>query len=144
LEALHVFGKPCKWLWVAGIKAKQIGIVIVNCSLFNPTPSLSAMIINKFKMHSNVISYSLGGMGCSAGIIAIDLARQMLQLYVGHMSLAACMLVYLPGSCSPYSLLAGTPSLLYVSACSCAPAFLEKTHATCLLERGQVPVQLCP
>ncbi|KAF6264839.1 FAE1/Type III polyketide synthase-like protein-domain-containing protein [Scenedesmus sp. NREL 46B-D3] len=63
-----------------GVHPRQIGCVIVNCSLFNPTPSLSAMVMNHFKMSSNVINYNLGGMGCSAGIIAIDLARQMLQM----------------------------------------------------------------
>ena len=42
-------------------------MLVVNCSLFNPTPSLSAMIINKFKMRTNIESYNLGGMGCSAG-----------------------------------------------------------------------------
>ena len=41
-------------------------MLVVNCSLFNPTPSLSAMIINKFKMRSNIISYNLSGMGCSS------------------------------------------------------------------------------
>jgi len=64
-----------------GVQPRQIGIVIVNCSLFNPTPSLSAMIMNHFKMGSNTINYNLGGMGCSAGVVAVDLARQMLQLY---------------------------------------------------------------
>ena len=64
-----------------GVQPRQIGVVIVNCSLFNPTPSLSAMIMNHFKMGSNTINYNLGGMGCSAGVIAVDLARQMLQLY---------------------------------------------------------------
>ena len=33
------------------------------------------------QMRSNIISYNLAGMGCSASPIAIDLARQMLQLY---------------------------------------------------------------
>jgi 3-ketoacyl-CoA synthase len=49
----------------AGVQPRQIGAVIVNCSLFNPTPSLSAMIMNHFKMGSNTINYNLGGMGCS-------------------------------------------------------------------------------
>jgi hypothetical protein len=48
-----------------GVHARQIGVVIVNCSLFNPTPSLSAMIMNKFGMGSSTINYNLGGMGCS-------------------------------------------------------------------------------
>ncbi|KAH0969716.1 hypothetical protein GBA52_028312 [Prunus armeniaca] len=30
-------------------------------------------------MRGNILSYKLGGMGCSAGIIAVDLARDMLQ-----------------------------------------------------------------
>lgn len=55
-------------------------ILIVNCSLFNPTPSLSAMIVNHFKFKSNVVSYNLSGMGCSAGVIAISLARELLQV----------------------------------------------------------------
>eukprot|EP00884_Botryococcus_braunii_P017809 jgi/Botrbrau1/4711/Bobra.0218s0031.1 len=64
-----------------GLKPKQIDVLIVNCSIFNPTPSLSAMIVNHFKMRSNVVTYNLGGMGCSAGIIAISLARELLQVY---------------------------------------------------------------
>jgi 3-ketoacyl-CoA synthase len=63
--------------------AVQIDILVVNCSLFNPTPSLSAMIVNHFKMRSNTITYNLGGMGCSAGVIAIGLAREQLQVCLG-------------------------------------------------------------
>ncbi|CAJ1973080.1 unnamed protein product [Sphenostylis stenocarpa] len=63
------------------IKPKDIGIIVVNCSLFNPTPSLSAMIINKYKLRGNIKSFNLGGMGCSAGVIAIDLAKDMLQVH---------------------------------------------------------------
>lgn len=58
-----------------------VDILIVNCSLFNPTPSLSAMIVNRFKMRSNVITYNLSGMGCSAGVISIGLAQQLLQVH---------------------------------------------------------------
>ncbi|KAG2666920.1 hypothetical protein I3843_15G084800 [Carya illinoinensis] len=61
------------------VRPKDIGVLVVNCSIFNPTPSLSAMIINHYKMRGNILSYNLGGMGCSAGIIAVDLARDMLQ-----------------------------------------------------------------
>ncbi|KAF5448826.1 hypothetical protein F2P56_029325 [Juglans regia] len=63
------------------VKPKDIGILIVNCSLFNPTPSLSAMIVNKYKLRGNILSFNLGGMGCSAGVIAIDLAKDMLQVH---------------------------------------------------------------
>ncbi|KAK4284718.1 hypothetical protein QN277_001509 [Acacia crassicarpa] len=63
------------------VKPKDIGILVVNCSLFNPTPSLSAMIVNKYKLRGNIKSFNLGGMGCSAGVIAIDLAKDMLQIH---------------------------------------------------------------
>jgi 3-ketoacyl-CoA synthase len=61
-----------------GIKPHRVNFVITNSSLFNPTPSLSAAIINHFKMPASTINYSLGGMGCSAGVIAMDLARELL------------------------------------------------------------------
>eukprot|EP00879_Flechtneria_rotunda_P000401 GHRR01000495.1.p1 GENE.GHRR01000495.1~~GHRR01000495.1.p1 ORF type:complete len:487 (+),score=167.61 GHRR01000495.1:833-2293(+) len=64
-----------------GVRAGQINFVITNSSLFNPTPSLSASIMNQFGMGKRTKGYSLGGMGCSAGVIAIDLAREMLELY---------------------------------------------------------------
>ncbi|KAG0568627.1 hypothetical protein M758_6G031300 [Ceratodon purpureus] len=63
------------------IKPKDVGVLVVNCSLFNPTPSLSGMIVNKYKMRGNIRTYNLGGMGCSAGVIAIDLAKDMLQVH---------------------------------------------------------------
>ncbi|KAM7484562.1 hypothetical protein LguiA_000571 [Lonicera macranthoides] len=64
-----------------GLKPKDIDILIVNCSLFSPTPSLSAMVINKYKMRSNIKSFNLSGMGCSAGLISVDLARDLLQVH---------------------------------------------------------------
>ncbi|KHN20068.1 3-ketoacyl-CoA synthase 4 [Glycine soja] len=63
------------------VNPKDIGILVVNCSLFNPTPSLSSMIVNKYKLRGNVKSFNLGGMGCSAGVIAVDLAKDMLQVH---------------------------------------------------------------
>ncbi|KAJ4710523.1 3-ketoacyl-CoA synthase [Melia azedarach] len=64
-----------------GLKPKDVDILIVNCSLFSPTPSLSAMVINKYKLRSNIKSFNLSGMGCSAGLISIDLARDLLQVH---------------------------------------------------------------
>ncbi|XP_054784235.1 3-ketoacyl-CoA synthase 1-like [Prosopis cineraria] len=62
-----------------GVKPRDIDILIVNCSLFNPTPSLSAMIVNHYKLRTNIKSFNLGGMGCSAGLISIDLAKDLLK-----------------------------------------------------------------
>ena len=63
----------------AGVHPRQVGVVITNSSLFNLTPSLSAAIMNHFKMPATTTNYHLAGMGCSAGVIAIDLARQCLE-----------------------------------------------------------------
>ena len=62
-----------------GIKPQEIDILIINCSIFTPTPSLCAMVSNKFGMRHDIESYNLGGMGCSAGVISIHLAKQLLQ-----------------------------------------------------------------
>ncbi|KAK1264331.1 3-ketoacyl-CoA synthase 10 [Acorus gramineus] len=63
----------------SGVRPRDVGVLVVNCSLFNPTPSLSAMIVNHYKMRGSILSFNLGGMGCSASVIALDLARDMLQ-----------------------------------------------------------------
>jgi 3-ketoacyl-CoA synthase len=62
-----------------GLKPRDIDILIVNCSIFCPTPSMCAMIANHFKMRSDIESYNLSGMGCSAGVISVHLAKQLLQ-----------------------------------------------------------------
>ncbi|KAJ4958732.1 hypothetical protein NE237_025843 [Protea cynaroides] len=73
------------------LKPKDVGILVVNCSLFNPTPSLSAMVINHYKLRGNIISYNLGGMGCSAGLISIDLAKDLLQVHPNSYALVISM-----------------------------------------------------
>lgn len=74
-----IFGALDELFEKTHIRPKDVGVLIVNCSLFNPTPSLSAMVINHYKMRGNVLSFNLGGMGCSASVIGIDLARDMLE-----------------------------------------------------------------
>ncbi|GAV69573.1 FAE1_CUT1_RppA domain-containing protein/ACP_syn_III_C domain-containing protein [Cephalotus follicularis] len=86
-----MFGAIDDLLAKTGIKAKDIGVLVVNCSLFNPTPSLSAMIVNHYKLRGNILSYNLGGMGCSAGLISIDLAKQMLQVLPNSYGLVVSM-----------------------------------------------------
>jgi len=81
-EAMNVMSACLDQLFArTGLKPRDIDILIVNCSLFNPTPSLAAMMINKYKMRSDIRNYNLSGMGCSAGVISIDLARDLLQVH---------------------------------------------------------------
>ena len=62
-----------------GLKPKDIGLLVVNCSTYCPTPSISSMIVNKYKLRPDTKTYNLGGMGCSAGVISIDLAKDLLR-----------------------------------------------------------------
>jgi 3-ketoacyl-CoA synthase len=65
----------------------EVDILIVNCSLFSPTPSLCAMIMNHFKMRGNVMAYNLSGMGCSASLIGIELAQNVLGSHPNKVAL---------------------------------------------------------
>ncbi|RVW43514.1 3-ketoacyl-CoA synthase 7 [Vitis vinifera] len=73
------------------INSKQIDILISNCSLVCPTPSITAMIINKFGFRSNVKSISISGMGCSAGILSISLAKDLLKVHKNSLALVLSM-----------------------------------------------------
>ncbi|KHN19642.1 3-ketoacyl-CoA synthase 17 [Glycine soja] len=76
-----LFGAVDELLEKTGVEAKDIGILVVNCCLFNPTPSLSDSIVNRYKLRGNILAYNLSGMGCSAGVLAVDFAKQLLQAH---------------------------------------------------------------
>ncbi|KAL5713098.1 very-long-chain 3-oxoacyl-CoA synthase [Ranunculus cassubicifolius] len=69
------------------LNPKSIDILITNCSMFSPTPSLSSMIVNKFGLRSNIKSFNLSGMGCSAGIVSVSLARDLLRVHPESLAL---------------------------------------------------------
>ncbi|KAI5077006.1 hypothetical protein GOP47_0009071 [Adiantum capillus-veneris] len=63
----------------SGLSPKLIDIVVINCTGFNPTPSLTAVVVNAFKMRADVKTFHLSGMGCSAGLISLGLAGDLLR-----------------------------------------------------------------
>lgn len=73
------------------LNPKNIDILVTNCSIFCPTPSISSMIINKFGFRSNIKSVSLSGMGCSAGLIAVSLAKDLLRVHGNSLALVLSM-----------------------------------------------------
>ncbi|KAG8072264.1 hypothetical protein GUJ93_ZPchr0006g45282 [Zizania palustris] len=77
---LVVFSAIDDLLAKTSISPDDIDIVVVNCSLFAPTPSFTDMIINRYKLRKDVRNVHLSGMGCSAGLIAVGLARNLLQV----------------------------------------------------------------
>ncbi|KAK4345230.1 hypothetical protein RND71_035406 [Anisodus tanguticus] len=82
-----MFGAIDDLLSITRVNAREIGIVIVNIGVHNPTPSLSSMIVNHYKLGSDVLTYNISGMGCSAGLISIDLANRLLQTQVSGYAL---------------------------------------------------------
>jgi len=68
-----------KALKKAKVHPKEIDVLVINCSLFSPTPSLCALVISKFGMRSDIQSFNLSGMGCGASLISVDLAKNLLQ-----------------------------------------------------------------
>lgn len=73
------------------INPKSIDILITNCSVSCPTPSVAAMVINKFGLKSNVRNFHLSGMGCSAGILSISLAKDFLRVQKNSLALVLSM-----------------------------------------------------
>lgn len=99
--AMLMFGAVDDLLAATRIRPKDIKILVVNCGILNPTPSLSAMIINHYKLSYKIQSFHLGGMGCASGIAAIDLAKDLLSAYPPSyalvVSLEAVTFTWYPG-----------------------------------------------
>ena len=84
-----LFACVAKVLERNNLKPTDIDAVIVNCTAFNPTPSLSAAVVNHFRMRKDVRTFSLHGMGCAASVIAVDLAKDLLAANPGMRVLVA-------------------------------------------------------
>ncbi|XP_074575349.1 3-ketoacyl-CoA synthase 4-like [Curcuma longa] len=76
-----VFGALDSLFARTALDPRDVDVLVVNCSLFNPTPSISSMIVNHYRLRSDIRTFNLGGMGCSASLIAVHLARDLLQVY---------------------------------------------------------------
>ncbi|CAI9296767.1 unnamed protein product [Lactuca saligna] len=101
-----------------GITPQDIDIVIVNCGLFNPTPSISSMVINKYKMRSDVKSYNLSGMGCSASLISIDLAKNLLRVHPESNAIVISTEIITPNSYTGKVRSMLVPNILFRMGCA--------------------------
>ena len=81
-EAEHILFPILDALFAAApnVSPASIDVLICNCSLFCPTPSLTSLLVHRYQLSPHIQSYQLGGMGCSAGVIALHLARDLLQV----------------------------------------------------------------
>ena len=97
----------------AGHARAQVDGLIVNCTAFNPTPSLSAAVVNHFKFKSSIRTFNLSGMGCAASVIAVDMAREMLK------------------ACFPWPLPLPWPGLMVRPGCVPSPVSWQAARRTC-------------
>ncbi|KAL6908172.1 hypothetical protein ACP4OV_002342 [Aristida adscensionis] len=61
-----------------GVPPSAVGAVVACCSGFCPAPSLAAIVAGHYRMRSDVRTFNISGMGCSAGVIGVDVARSLL------------------------------------------------------------------
>ncbi|KAI4351149.1 hypothetical protein L6164_005532 [Bauhinia variegata] len=64
-----------------GFSPSDIDILVVNVSLFAPSPSLTSRIVNRYRMRQDIKTFNLAGMGCSASVVGIDLVQQLFKSY---------------------------------------------------------------
>ncbi|XP_020584708.1 3-ketoacyl-CoA synthase 6-like [Phalaenopsis equestris] len=75
---LVIFSAVDDVLKKTGVDPNDIGVLVVNSNSFYPVPSLTSMIVNRYKLKSDIRSFSLASMGCSSGPISVGLAKDLL------------------------------------------------------------------
>jgi len=68
-----------KLLSRSAISPSEIDILVVNISMFTCLPSLSSLIINRYKMRHDIKVYNLTGMGSSASLISLDIVKNIFK-----------------------------------------------------------------
>ncbi|PIA25449.1 hypothetical protein AQUCO_11400014v1 [Aquilegia coerulea] len=74
-----MFGAVDSLLFKTQLDPQSIDIIIVTCGSYSSVPSLSSLLVNKYKFKPDIKTYNLSGMGCSSGVVSIDLAANLLR-----------------------------------------------------------------
>eukprot|EP00775_Hariotina_reticulata_P006451 gene6451-6680_t len=94
-----------------GLRPQDIDILVTNCSIFCPTPSLASMLVNHFKFRPDIQGYNLGGMGCGNGVMAVGLVRDLLQARPNSVAL------FVPAEITTYAFYPGRHKQFMVANC---------------------------
>ncbi|KAE8717996.1 3-ketoacyl-CoA synthase 21 [Hibiscus syriacus] len=62
-----------------GISPSKIDILVVNVSLFSPSPSLTSRTIKRYKMRDTIKYFNLSRTGCSASMVSVDLVQRLFK-----------------------------------------------------------------
>ncbi|XP_048494807.1 3-ketoacyl-CoA synthase 6-like [Beta vulgaris subsp. vulgaris] len=101
-----------------GLRPNDIDIIVTNCSVFCPSPSLSSMIVSKYKMKNCIKTFNLSGMGCSASAISIDLVSNLFQIWPNSYALIVSTEIITPNCYMGSDRSMTVPACLFRLGCS--------------------------
>ncbi|KAF8691709.1 hypothetical protein HU200_040095 [Digitaria exilis] len=123
----------------AGVSATDVDLVVLNVGSFSPEPSLVSRLVHRFGFREDVVAYNLSGMGCSAGLIAVDLARNAMATRTSTSTMA---LVVTSESCAP-NWYVGTDKSMMLGNClfRCGGAAALLTNDPALRRRAKMELR---
>jgi 3-ketoacyl-CoA synthase len=60
-----------------------VDFVLSATNMIVPLPSVGAMVSHRFGMRDDLTAYHLGGQGCAAGVLILQLAQTLLKVRPG-------------------------------------------------------------
>jgi 3-ketoacyl-CoA synthase len=63
----------------AGFSPRDVDVLVVNVNVLCPQPCLSSRIVHHYGMREDIAAYNVSGMGCSATLVSLDIARNVMR-----------------------------------------------------------------